>query len=100
MKAAGLRTYVTVKHLNATPTATAITATSRWAKLMVKVSTLGPTVKSSMESGFKDLSKVMESGEGCITILILESGLSRRLMDTVYIPGKTETVTKVNGIWP
>jgi hypothetical protein len=100
MKAAGSRTYVTEKHLSATPTATATTDTSRWAKLMVKVSILGPTVKSSMESGLWVSSKVTESGEVCITILILGNGLSQRLMDMVFTLGRTETATKVNGIWP
>ena len=52
-----------------------------------------------MESGFKDLNKDTESGEGCLMILTQVNGSNQKLMGKVSTLGKMENVMKVSGTW-
>lgn len=85
------------KGSNAIQTATLTMVISRWARLMVKVFTVGPMVRFMMVSGTKDSNTVTEYGEDYITILILGSGVIPRQKDMEFIPGRMETGMKVSG---
>jgi hypothetical protein len=97
MKVIGKMILDMVRDLNAIQTETLITVTLRWERLMGKVFILGAMVKYTMVNGIKDSSMVMESGEGCTMIHILENGDSLRQRVMVYIPGKTVIDMKANG---
>lgn len=98
MKELGKKTLDMGRLLKDTRMATATMVTLRWARLMVKAFTPGPTEKFTMVNGFKDSSKVMEYGEDCTTILISVNGLNPKLMVMVYIHGKTVIGMRVSGI--
>jgi hypothetical protein len=97
-KEVGTEICAMVKDLNVIPTEILITATLKWEKLTERGSTPGLTGKSTMESGIWDLNQDMEYGVASTTILTSASGMKARLMVMAYIPGKTEIVTKENGI--
>ena len=87
----------TVEVLNDIRTLTLISVFSKTAKHMAKVSTLGTTERSTMESGTKVSSMVTASGEVYQETLILANGVTLKLKATEFTPGKMETDMKVSG---
>jgi len=67
-------------------------------KLMERESTHGRTARYTMVSGIKAWSKDTVFGKVLEMILISESGVRPKLMDTVYIIGPTEIAMKDSGI--
>ena len=97
MKALGSKIFGTARLSNVTPMAIVTTDISRWARQTVKEFTLGLTVKSTTENGFKVLNRAMAFGEACTMTHTLESGSSQKLMGMAFTLGKTETDMRASG---
>jgi hypothetical protein len=98
MKERGKKISDMEKRLRGIQTVIAIMVILRWVRLTEKVFILGPTVKFTMESGYKVSNKAMGSGEDFTTIHILGNGLNLKRMVMESTLGKMVIVMRVNGI--
>jgi hypothetical protein len=74
-----------------------ISVSSKMEKHTVKEYTHGIMVKFMMESGIKDLSMAMASGEVSQETHTLVNGVIQKPKDSEFTPGKTAIAMRVNG---
>ena len=98
MRDNGSKISVQEKDTKGTVTATHTRVISYRAKHMVKVYIPGPTAKSMMANGLKELKRATVCGEASSVIAIWDSGTTAKLTVMEFISGKMEIDMKVAGL--